>query len=270
LKLMKEYPANKSLRTKRAEFLNPLWKILYWYISHMDSKGEVTFLNYGYADNKKLELQKNDEKNRYPIQLYHHVANSIPLKGLDVLEVGCGRGGGASYIARYLTPNSIKGFDICRKAIDFCNRYYSLKGLSFCYGNALDAPYTNNNFDVVINVESSHRYANMGRFLDEVYRVLKPGGYFLFADLRDRESIKFLRKQLNSSKLKVVKEEIITEHVLKALDLDHERRVELINRLAPKVFRAFTREFAGTKETRLYKSFLTREKEYLHYILKKD
>lgn len=267
---MKKYPANKSFKTKRAEFLNPLWKILYWYISNVDNKGEVTFLNYGYADDNRVELQKEDEKNRYPIQLYHHIAGSIRLKGLDVLEVGCGRGGGASYIARYLNPKSIKGLDLCRKAIDFCNNYYSsVKGLSFCYGNALNAPYANNTFDAVINVESSHRYTNMGRFLDEVHRILKPGGYFLFADLRDSELVKPLRKQLTGSRLKIMKEEIITPHVIKALDLDHKRRVELINRLAPKFLRWLGKEFAGTKETKLYQSFVARKKEYLHYILQK-
>lgn len=260
----------KSIRTKRAELLNPFWKILYSYISHVDREGEVTFLNYGYADDKKLKLQKEDEKNRYPIQLYHHVVQSVPLKGLDVLEVGCGRGGGTSYIARYLAPNSIKGFDLCRKAIDFCNRYYSIERLSFCCADALNIPYTNDNFDAVINVESSHRYSNMERFLDEVHRILKPGGYFLFADLRDRESVESLRKQLSSSKLKIVKEEIITRHVLNALDLDHERRIKLINKLAPKVLHWLTKEFAGTKETGLYKALAAKKKEYLHYVMRKN
>lgn len=271
---MKKYPANLykrwDLRVKRAKLLNPLWKIFYWYISHLDRKGEVTFLNYGYSDGKKLELKKEDEKNRYSIQLYHHIANFIRLKGLDVLEVGCGRGGGASYIARYLKPKSIKGIDLCKKAIDFCKKNYSVNGLSFCYGNALNLPYTDNNLDAIINVESSHRYSDMGRFLREVYRVLKPGGYFLFADLRDKCTILSLRQYLNNSKLKIIKEELITPHVVEALHLDHERRIKLIEKLAPKFLHGLTKEFAGTKETGLYKSFLTREKEYFHYILRKD
>lgn len=33
------------------------------------------------------------------------------LKGQNVLEVGCGRGGGLSYISRYLTPNLCIGID---------------------------------------------------------------------------------------------------------------------------------------------------------------
>ena len=254
----------------RAKLLNPIWKIWYWYISSLDKDGEVIFLNYGYADNKKLELKKEDENNRYSIQLYNHIVASIRLEGLDILEVGCGRGGGASYIARYFSPKSVMGIDLCKKSIDFCNKHYSVKGLSFCYGDALNLPCTDNNFDVVINMESSHRYSDMERFLKEVYRVLKPRGYFLFADLRDKESIGSLREQLNNSRLKVIKEETITPCVIKALDLDHKRRIDLIKRLVPKFLHKLTKEFAGTKETVLYESFVGRKKEYLHYILQKD
>ena len=37
-------------------------------------------------------------------------------------------------------------------------------------------------FDYVINVESCHRYENIGQFLKEVRRVLRPGGFFLVTD----------------------------------------------------------------------------------------
>jgi len=103
----------------RAKLLNPFWEVWYWYISNRDKDGEVVFLNYGYADNNKLELEKEDENSRYSIKLYDYAANSIRLEGLDVLEVGCGRGGGASYIARYLEPRSVKAMDLCKKNHQF-------------------------------------------------------------------------------------------------------------------------------------------------------
>ena len=261
--------SKKDMRVTRARLLNPFWKVFYWYISSLDRDGEVIFLNYGYADDKKLELKKEDENNRYSIQLYNHIVASIGLEGLDILEVGCGRGGGTFYIARYFAPKSVMGMDLCEKSIDFCRKHYSVKGLSFCYGNALNLPYMDNNLDAVVNVESSHRYSNMERFLREVYRVLKPGGYFLFADLRDKESIESLRGQLNNSRLKIIKEEIITPNVIKALVLDNERRIDLIKKLVPKFLHRLIKEFAGTKETALYESFVTRKKEYLHYVLRK-
>ncbi|MBU0534225.1 MAG: class I SAM-dependent methyltransferase [Candidatus Omnitrophica bacterium] len=258
------------MKITKAKLLNPIWKIWYSYISNLDRKGEVTFLNYGYADDKNIEFKKEDEINRYSAQLYHHVVSSVKLYGLDVLEVGCGRGGGASYVAGCFVPKSVTGLDLCKESINFCKKHYFVKGLSFCQGDALNLPFADNNFDAVVNVESSHRYPDMEKFLKEVYRVLKTGGYFLFADLRDEQSIGTLREQLNNSNMKIIKEEVITPNVLKALELDHKRRIGLINKLVPKIFHSLTKEFAGTKETGLYKSFLTKKKEYLYYVLQKD
>ena len=102
------------------KLINSVMEVWYWYLSRVDKKQEIIFLNYGYINDNNLELKEDDEINRYPIQLYHQVANATGLKDLNVLEVGCGRGGGASYIARYLKPKSIKGIDRCKKAIKFC------------------------------------------------------------------------------------------------------------------------------------------------------
>ncbi|MGH7787775.1 MAG: MGH1-like glycoside hydrolase domain-containing protein, partial [Candidatus Binatia bacterium] len=41
-----------------------------------------------------ITLDDADEPNRYSIQLYHRVATQVDLAGKDVLEVGCGHGGG--------------------------------------------------------------------------------------------------------------------------------------------------------------------------------
>jgi ubiquinone/menaquinone biosynthesis C-methylase UbiE len=254
----------------RAKLLSPFWRVWYWYIAGLDKGGEVTFLNYGYAGGNKLTLNKEDENNRQSIGLYDHVAGAVNLEGFDVLEVGCGRGGGASYVARYLSPKSVKGMDLCKKSINFCRKHYDIENLSFCWGDALNLPFADKSFNAVVNVESSHRYSDMERFLGEVYRVLKTGGYFLFADLRDAELIEAMRKRLNSCRLKVIKEEEITANVAKAMLLDSRKKTNLIERLVPKFLHGLSREFAGTKKTGLYKSFMNGKKKYLHYILQKD
>ena len=61
-------------------------------------------MNYDYAelDGSELDLHDHPEKDRYFIQLYHYVAAAVELNGKKVLEVGSGRGGGASYVARVL------------------------------------------------------------------------------------------------------------------------------------------------------------------------
>ena len=167
-----------------------------WYetLVVLDRERDITFMNYGYSglDSAPNEISLNDgeQANRYCIQLYHHVAAAIDLSGKDVVEVGSGRGGGASYIARYLRPRSMKGIDFSKKAIEFCRKYYSVDGLSFAQGDAENLPLADNSVDVIINLESSHCYGSMTKFLSEVYRVLRPDGHFLFSDHRDHDKAK--------------------------------------------------------------------------------
>lgn len=258
------------LRKKIRNLLLMSW---YWYVSRSDKNGELSFLNYGYVNgNGKLKLKEEDEGNRYSIQLYNHVATSTNIiwGGLDALEVGCGRGGGSSYIARYLKPKSTVGVDLCDRAIKFCRNRYSAEGLSFSHGDALDLSFEDSSFDVLVNVESSHHYADMDLFLREVYRVLKPGGYFLFADLREKGLVNSLKKQLNNSGMKVIKEEMITPYVLKSLDLDNERKRDIINRLAPRFLHGVAKDFAAVKGTKPYEAIATGRKEYVHFVLQKE
>jgi SAM-dependent methyltransferase len=131
-----------------------------------------------------LPLDGADEPNRYPIQLYHLTATQAGgLAGKRVLEVGCGHGGGASYLTRALGPQSYVGLDLNPAGIEFCRQCHQVPGLQFVRGDAEDLPFPAGSFDAVINVESSHGYPHVDRFLSEVARVLRPGGVLLYADV---------------------------------------------------------------------------------------
>ncbi len=244
-------------------------KFWYWYVTRRDKQSAVTFMNYGFSNHQELELNETDEFNRYPIQLYDYMACHLDIENLDVLEVGSGRGGGAEYVSRSFKPKSYTGIDLNKNAVKFCNKHYSLKELSFTQANAQNLPYDENTFDVVINVESSHRYPNVDKFLKEVHRVLKPQGHFLFTDFREDHQIDRLHNQLCNSKMQIKKKEFITPYIIKALELDHNRRQMLIKRLSPMIFRPIARDFAGLKGARMYRWFKTGKLEYLTYVMQK-
>ena len=249
---------------------NAFFRTWYWYISRVDKNAEVTFMNYGYwNDNHKIKLDESDEKNRYSVQLYNLVATGADIKGKDILEVGCGRGGGLSYISRYLSPRSATGVDLNKKAIEFCKKYYSNERIKFLQANAQCLDFQDNYFDVVINVESSHRYSQMDMFLHEVYRVLKPGGFFLYADFWNNIELEKLNTQLEKSNLHLVKGEIITPHVVEALKLSTPGREKLIRKLIPKFLQGLGKNFAATEGSSTYNRFSTREFEYVFYVLMK-
>ena len=246
-----------------------------WYeaLVVLDRDRDITFMNYGYAglddSEREIALDDEDRANRYCIQLYHHVVASIDLRGKDVVEVGSGRGGGASYITRYLRPRSMRGIDFSKKAIESCRKYYSIDGLSFSQGDAENLPLADGSVDVVVNLESSHCYGSMTRFLGEVYRVLRSDGYFLFSDHRDHDKLNPLRQQLKESGLKLVKENDITVNVVRALDLDNDRKRRMIEQICPRVLWREAEEFAAMKGTRAYETFKSGSSRYLSFVLHK-
>ena len=136
-----------------------------------------------------LPLAPAEEPSRWAIQLYHRVATQVDLSGKQVLEVGCGHGGGASYVMRTLGPKSYTGLDLNPAGIAFCRKRHNLPGLDFVQGDAQSLPFPDQSFGAVINIESSNHYTQLSRFLAEVARVLRPGGHFLYADSQPPDGI---------------------------------------------------------------------------------
>jgi ubiquinone/menaquinone biosynthesis C-methylase UbiE len=247
----------------------------HWYnlFASLFSEVNISFMNYGFAETNansaRLDLHSNDEVERYCLQLYHHVASSIALHDLDVLEVGCGRGGGSSFVKRYLNPKSMTGVDISDNNIDLCRNKYSIPQLSFKQGDAESLTFDDSCFDVVINVESSHCYPNIINFFAESFRVLRPNGYFLYADFRPRQQIDNLLNQLKTVGFELIKQELITENVLASMNLENDRKAKIIQSSIPKILHGLTSTFSGIAGTHYYQGFKNKDYEYFFYILQK-
>ncbi len=250
-----------------------LWKIWHNYLVSRDREFEIKCMNYGYVDTDEnvepLDLKKEDEPERYCLNLYHQNVVENDIEGKELLEVGCGRGGGASYISRYFHPKSYIGLDLSKKAVKFCNANYEVPGLTFIRGSADDLPFEDSSFDDVINVESSRCYADMDGFLSEVHRVLKPNGHLLFSDMRTKEGNEILKERFKKAHLKIIKETNILPNVLKALQLDSERRKNLIIKKTPKFVHKSANEFSGLIGTERYRLFEDGIMNYYHYTLQK-
>jgi SAM-dependent methyltransferase len=250
-----------------------VWRACYELLAMRVRAPDWAFMNYGYAplgpDQPGPALLPADEPDRLCIQLYEHALSGTDLTGQDVLEVGCGRGGGSSYLSRYRAPNSMTGLDFSRNAIDLCQRSRQASGLTFVRGDAQAMPFPDDSFDAVVNIESSHCYGSVETFLSEVRRVLRPGGQFRFADLRSRERAESLHAQLAGSGLAVVTESDITANVLAALRLDNARKLARIDALIPLLFRKPIRTFAGIEGTANYAGFESGSMRYVSAVLTK-
>jgi ubiquinone/menaquinone biosynthesis C-methylase UbiE len=136
--------------------------------------------------------------------------------------------------------------------------------------NAESLHFPDNSFDIVINVEASFYYPHIERFFSGVVRVLKPNGYFLYADMRYGEELEAWRAQLRSTGLELLSEEDITPNVIRALALVRERRTKLIQRYVPKILYKPFAEFADVYGGRLVSGPPgIGERTYRNYVLKK-
>ena len=248
-----------------------LFRAWYWYVNKKDRNAEILFMNYGYEDEKlSLKLAKEHESNRYSIQLYHHLTSLVDLKGKDILEIGCGRGGGLAHTVETFNPASAKGVDLDKIAVNFCNKHYPHENLDFVRGDAQNLPLADSSYDVILNVESSHRYPDMNAFLGEVKRLLRPGGYFLYTDFRYPQEMDKLKVLLKNTGMEVLQELDITSYVVNALELDNRRRRSLVERLTPKILHKTALNFAGAVGSPTYNQFASRQYIYYSYIIKNN
>ncbi len=251
-----------------------MWKELYQLTAGIYRNPGWTFMNYGFVplapEDAVLKLAPEDEPNRLFIQLYRRALHHVDVRDGDVLEVGCGRGGGCSYIARYLGPRSVCGVDLSRKAVFFCRRKHSHPVLRFKVGDSERLPFKDGSFSAVVNIESSHCYPDLDRFLSEVKRVLRPGGSFHIADFRERPQVESFHEALRRSGMKIEAGGDITDNVMAAMRSDGRRRINLFRRsmLAPLVH--LFQEFAGNEESGIYRQFADKWSSYYSYLLRKE
>jgi phthiocerol/phenolphthiocerol synthesis type-I polyketide synthase E len=144
------------------------------------------FFNFGYIslgerDESRIDVA-DDQLNPVSIRLVCELVGPTDLRGLHVLDAGCGRGGTAALLADQFGAD-VTGVDLAPEAIAFCRRRHCRPNIRFEVGDAEDLPVPSSSFDVVTNIESSHVYPNPRSFFAEVRRVLKPGGMFLYTDV---------------------------------------------------------------------------------------
>lgn len=259
---------NNTPASLRALVLRP-W---YEYISQLDRDGDVLFMNYGYSDplQSTPSLRPADEPNRYSIQLYEKLVSQLALENHDVLEIGSGRGGGAAYLASYHNPRSYIGVDLTRRAVQFAQQRHSHPALTFQRGNAESLGFSDESFDIVINLESSHCYPNFDEFIKECWRLLRPGGMLAFADWRKTADLPAIEQRLKQTGFTVINYEDISQGILSAIDKDHARKAELIERHAPALLRSAFSEFSGLRNSRAFdQAFRNGDRIYFRYLLQK-
>ena len=118
--------------------------------------------------------------------------SECPPEPARVLDVGCGIGGTSRHLAKRLGPNSkVQGITLSPNQVKRATELAAEQGVdnaSFQVMNALAMDFPDNTFDLVWACESGEHMPDKKKYVEEMIRVLKPGGTIVIATWCQRET----------------------------------------------------------------------------------
>ena len=147
----------------------------------MDSKVD---LHSSEAD-KKLQLEFNqwaaagrgDEMESHHTDITEQTLALMDIQpGNRILDLGCGTGWASRRMARIATAGEVVGLDVADEMLRRAEQLSSaFRNVRYAWGSAESIPEADNTFSKVLSVESFYYYADQGKALDELRRVMSPG-----------------------------------------------------------------------------------------------
>lgn len=164
------------------------YTIAQWYYERFWHR-KALGLHYGFwTDGVKNRVEAIAKENEI-------LANLVGVKQNDlVLDAGCGIGGSGIWLVKERGANVV-GLDIVDKQLtrgkDLVRERNLGKKVDFVKGDYQRFPFKDEAFDVFWSLESIEHATNLKYFMQEAFRVLKPGGRIIIAAtfLGDRKDI---------------------------------------------------------------------------------
>jgi SAM-dependent methyltransferase len=124
-----------------------------------------------------------DDLDQYHFEKLHHLLRLVPFdgyRGRSVLEVGCGAGVDLVRFAK--GGATVTGVDLSPSAIELATANFAQQGLpaDLRVADGEHLPFPDASFDLVFAHGVVQYTADPQRMVDEVHRVLKPGGEAIF------------------------------------------------------------------------------------------
>ena len=132
-----------------------------------------------------VEEHRSSSPQSYLVYLFHVVTYDYVkdlVGGREVLDFGCGSGYGTARIANLC--KRIVGIDISTDAVEYARGKFRADNLQFTAIAPVEQqplPFADQSFDVVLSFQVIEHVPDVGRYLAEIGRVLRPGGIFVVA-----------------------------------------------------------------------------------------
>jgi len=157
-------------------------------------KGDIYSLIVSALNKMSKPLEGLTLEDLAPVDHFHargfpatvELADLLPIKaGQRILDIGCGLGGPARYIAKRFQCH-VSGLDITEPFVEAANKLSALLGMEDMVqlelGDGQHLPYKNAEFDGAYSQHVTMNVSDRPRFFAEAYRVLKPGAFFALTE----------------------------------------------------------------------------------------
>jgi ubiquinone/menaquinone biosynthesis C-methylase UbiE len=144
-------------------------------------------------------------------------------KTMEVLDAGCGVGGTVLDLAKKYPNVSFTGITLTTEHIKLAKkitREKKLENTKFELASFINTSYPDNNFDCVYAIESICYAKNIADFINEMYRILKPGGRLLVIDF-------FCTEVKLNSFLKLIYKETCKKYNVEKIPLINELNIKM-------------------------------------------
>ncbi len=111
------------------------------------------------------------------------------IENKTVLDIACGEGYGSKLIAG--KASTVYGVDIDPVTIKNAKQKYAAPNLSFLEGSADNIPLKASTVDVVVSFETIEHHDKHEEMMNEIKRVLKPGGILIMSSPEKKSEVSF-------------------------------------------------------------------------------
>jgi len=169
---------NSNHNKNVASYFEKSWKLL----EKWCFVGETLCIHYGYYDkNTKKFLDAVYKMNDFIGELLELKDNKSGI----ILDAGCGVGGTSIYLGEKYPNVQFIGITISSGQVEMGKKYIkerNIKNFKILREDYNKTSFPNNYFDNVFAIESTGYSDDIEEFINEMYRILKPGGKLVVLD----------------------------------------------------------------------------------------
>lgn len=146
-------------------------------MSFNTSEKSLTTIKMHAEQHEVIQTETFKTAEEYVLHLMHlsdYERAALLTTDLNVLDLGCNGGYGTSILAKRC--KEIIGVDVSQTAIEYAIKKYNSSNIEFKVVDGIILPFQDQYFDMVTSFQVIEHLVDLQSYLNEIRRVLKPGG----------------------------------------------------------------------------------------------